>query len=149
MKKQVATESKRLSLADFAFKDKHAAGVKMPILLPSGADSGETLTVRGPECDESVVANRIYTRALFTLEDELAGLKADAEARNNWFEYNIAKEDKTKNLNMAFISDVVTGWSLEEQFSRENLVNLLEQFPALMDQVSAFHAKLRDGLEAK
>lgn len=147
MKKQ--EEKKRLSLADFNFKGKHAAGVQMPILLPSGQDSGEWLTVRGPECDESQMAQREYTRLLFALEDELAPLKAESEVKQNFFDYNNKKSDATKELNAAFVCDVVVGWSLTEEFSKEELLNLLDGFPALMDQVSAFHGKLTTDLEAK
>ena len=139
----------RLKLSDFYFADKHAAGSRMPILLPSGEDSGEWLQVRGPDCDESVKASRAYTRALFSVDDELAGLKAEAEESKNWYEYNVAKEDNTRGLNIDFISEIVMGWSLDETFDQENLRNLLVQFPGLIDQVTRHHAAMREELSAK
>lgn len=139
----------RLKLSDFYFADKHAAGSRMPILLPSGEDSGEWLQVRGPDCDESVKASRAYTRALFAVDDQLADLKAAAEESKNWYEYNVAKEDNTRGLNIDFISEIVMGWSLDEKFDQYNLRNLLVQFPGLIDQVTRHHAAMREELSAK
>ena len=139
----------RLKLSDFYFADKHAAGSRMPILLPSGEDSGEWLQVRGPDCDESVKASRAYTRALFAVDDQLADLKAAAEESKNWYEYNVAKEDNTRGLNIDFISEIVMGWSLDETFDQYNLRNLLVQFPGLIDQVTRHHAAMREELSAK
>lgn len=139
----------RLKLSDFYFADKHAAGSRMPVLLPSGEDSGEWLQVRGPDCDESVKASRAYTRALFAVDDQLADLKAQAEASKNWYEYNITKEDNTRGLNIEFISEIVMGWSLDEDFNHENLRTLLLQFPGLIDQVTRHHAAMREELSAK
>jgi hypothetical protein len=139
----------RLKLSDFYFADKHAAGSKMPILLPSGEDSGEWLQVRGPDCDDSVKASRAFTRALFAVDDQLAGLKSEAEASKNWYNYNVAKEDNTRDLNIEFISEIVIGWSLDEEFNHENLRGLLLQFPGLIDQVTRHHAAMREELSAK
>lgn len=139
----------RLKLSDFYFADKHAAGSRMPILLPSGEDSGEWLQIRGPDCDDSVKASRAYTRALFAVDDQLAGLKAEAEATKNWYEYNVAKEDNTRELNIEFICEIVMGWSLDEDFNKGNLRVLLVQFPGLIDQVTRHHAAMREELSAK
>lgn len=139
----------RLKLSDFYFADKHAAGSKMPIVLPSGEDSGEWLQVRGPDCDDSVKASRAYTRALFAVDDQLAGLKSEAETSKNWYNYNVAKEDNTRDLNIEFISEIVIGWSLDEEFNHENLRCLLLQFPGLIDQVTRHHAAMREELSAK
>lgn len=147
--KAAVDKKPRLKLSDFYFADKHAAGSRMPILLPSGEDSGEWLQVRGPDCDESVKASRAYTRALFAVDDQLADLKAAAEESKNWYEYNVAKEDNTRGLNIDFISEIVIGWSLDETFDQYNLLNLLMQFPGLIDQVTRHHAAMREELSAK
>ena len=139
----------RLKLSDFYFADKHAAGSRMPILLPSGEDSGEWLQVRGPDCDDSVKASRAFTRALFAVDDQLAGLKSEAEASKNWYNYNVAKEDNTRDLNIEFISEIVIDWSLDEEFNHENLRGLLLQFPGLIEQVTRHHAAMREELSAK
>lgn len=139
----------RLKLSDFYFADKHAAGSRMPILLPSGEDSGEWLQVRGPDCDESVKASRALTRAFFAVEDKISGLKAAAEESKNWYEYNVAKEDNMRGLNIDFISEIVIDWSLDENFNHENLCALLLQFPGLIDQVTRHHAAMREELSAK
>lgn len=139
----------RLKLSDFYFADKHAAGSRMPIILPSGEDSGEWLQVRGPDCDESVKASRAFTRALFAVDDQIADLKAEAEESKNWYEYNIAKEDNMRGLNIDFISQIVIDWSMDEKFNHESLCDLLEQFPGLIDQVTRHHAAMREELSAK
>lgn len=147
--KSAGDKKPRLKLSDFYFADKHAAGSSMPIILPSGEDSGEWLQIRGPDCDESVKASRAYTRALFAVDDQLADLKTQAEASKNWYEYNIAKEDNTRELNIDFISEIVMGWSLDEDFNKGNLRVLLVQFPGLIDQVTRHHAAMREELSAK
>ena len=147
--KDTADKKTRLKLSDFYFADKHAAGSRMPILLPSGEDSGEWLQVRGPDCDESVKASRALTRAFFAVEDNLSGLKSEAEASKNWYEYNVARDDSARDLNIEFISEIVIDWSLDENFNYENLRALLLQFPGLVDQVTRHHAAMREELSAK
>lgn len=142
-------ESKKLSMADFNFKGIHERGGVMKMITPAGHDSGAHLIVRGPDCDESIGAVRILTRALFAIEDSLVELKAKAEESQNWYEYNTSKHDLTVVANTNFCCAVVTGWNLEEAFSEEALRELIYNWPALIDQVAAFHAEARVNLEAK
>lgn len=148
-KKAKKSEVKRPSLADFNFKAIHERGGEMKIITPNGSDSGATLTVRGPDCDESIMANRVYTRAILATEDHLSGLKQHAEASQNWYEYNTAKHDMMIDINADFVCSIVTGWTIEDEFSIDALRELLMNYPALIDQVSEFHAKARETLAEK
>ena len=142
-------EKKRLSLKDFYFAEKNKTGSQMPIIMPGGEDSGEWLQVRGPDCNESINAKRAYYRAIGALNDELEELKKRSEETKNFLEYNILNVDGMKQLNIDLACEIVTGWSMEDEFSIDALVELLKQFPSLTDQISEYHESCRDKLYAK
>lgn len=144
------TEQKRLSLSDFFYADMNEAGTTMPILLPSGKESGEWLQVRGPDCDESIRAGRAYAAAYRAIQDDLLPLDEKCKAKNDWSEYNEAINHRMEPLNKDFAIEVVTGWSFdEEEFSTEAFRNLLNQYRGLAEMVSKHHTKSRDKLYAK
>ena len=142
-------EAKRYSLSDFNFRGKHSSGLKMPIKLPSGEDTGEWLNVRGPQCDESLQVSREYNRLLYALEDELKPLEDEAEAKGNFFEYNTAHQDAVKEMNIAYMMEIITGWSMDNEFNNDSLLEFLTGWPEIMDQVYEFHHSLKTDLEAK
>lgn len=145
----VGIAKQRLSLADFFYKDKHATGLQMPILLPSGEDSGETLNIIGPDCDSAVQSGRAYTRAIFALDESLQELEAACKESGNFFEYNTQRSDAVSELNIEFAINIVTGWSFENEFTKESFSELLHQFPGLAQQISDFHTNSREKLYAK
>lgn len=149
----MSKKPRRLSMADFNVKAMHAAGGNMPIIFPNGKDSGEWLTVRGPDCDEAIQAHRQHARARFAITDSLLPMKEQIEAldasKQNWFEYNTALNDAMIEPNISFVCAIVAGWSLTEDFTRDNLTNFLRQFPGAVEQVTKFHAAAREKLDAK
>lgn len=142
-----------MRLEDFYFADKHEAGTRMPIMLPSGEDSGEWLQVRGPDCDEAIKAGRAYTAAIRHLNDELAELEAKCKAKEDFSEYNDRHGWAVEDLNKQLALALVTGWSTSKEndqpFSKEAFAALLNQFRGLAEQVSAHHVKSRATLNAK
>ena len=120
-----------MELKDFFYADKHAAGTLMPIPLPNGEDSGEWLRVIGPACDDGVKAARDYARAYHALREELAHLDAKGKERNDWTEYNTQMNWRADELNDALAMAVVTGWSMENEFTKEALAELLKQYKGL------------------
>lgn len=138
-----------MQLKDFYFADRHEAGTRMPIMLPSGEDSGEWLQVRGPDCDESIKAGRAYTAAVRHLGDELAPLEAKCKAKEDYSEYNDQHGYAVERFNKELAAVLVTGWSLDEPFTPEAFVALLNQFRGLAEQVSAHHIASREALNAK
>lgn len=138
-----------MNLKDFYFADRHAEGSRMPIMLPNGADSGEWLQVRGPDCDESIQAGRAYTMAVQALDDSLADIEAKCKAKEDFSEWNVRRNWGVEPLNKQFAAALVTGWSMDEPFTAEAFSALLDQFRGLAEQVSAHHIKSRDELNAK
>lgn len=138
-----------MNLKDFYFADKHAAGTRMPIMLPDGKDSGEWLQVRGPDCDESIQAGRAYAMAIQELDDSMAELEAKCRAKDDFTEWNTKRNWAVEPLNKQLAAALVTGWSITEPFSPEAFTELLRQFRGLAEQVSAHHVKSRDELNAK
>jgi len=144
-----ATQPKKMKLSDFYFKQKHESGTKMPILLPSGEDSGEWLQVRGPDCDESIKHGRAYTLAYRQVARDLEELEAKCKEIEDFTEYNAVLSDRMIGLNIELALGVVTGWSFDEEFSQESLLGLLEQYSGLADAVAKHHADSRATLSAK
>lgn len=138
-----------MKLSDFYFADRHAEGSKMPILLPSGAESGEWLQVLGPDCDASIKAGRAYTAAVRAIDEQLRPLEKECEAAGDYAKYNDQREYMLEDLSHQFAADVVTGWSLEDPFSKEAFTVLLSQYRALAGAVVTYHLKSREVLDAK
>lgn len=138
-----------MQLKDFYYADKHAVGSKMPILLPSGEDSGEWLQVRGPDCDESIRAARAYSAAVRAIDASLEELAEACKAKDDYTEWNEQRNYKLEDLNRQLAADLVIGWSFEDTFTPEALAELLRQYRGLAPQVATFHTKSRDALNAK
>lgn len=138
-----------MQLKDFYYADKHAVGSKMPILLPSGEDSGEWLQVRGPDCDESIRAARAYSAVVRSIDASLEELAEACKAKDDYTEWNEQRNYKLEDLNRQLAADLVIGWSFEDTFTPEALAELLRQYRGLAPQVATFHTKSRDALNAK
>lgn len=138
-----------MELKDFFFADKHAAGTVMPILLPSGEDSGEWLRVIGPACDDGVRAGRDFHRAYSAIKEELAPLDAECKEKNDWTRYNAEMNWRADELNDALALAVVTGWSFDEAFSKEAFETLLKQYKGLGTLVAKHFHESRKSLSEK
>ena len=138
-----------MQLKDFFYADKHAAGTIMPILLPTGEDSGEWLRVIGPACDDGVRAGRDYHRAYLAVKEELAPLDAECKAKEDWTRYNAEYNWKADELNDALALAVVTGWSMDNEFSKEALAELLKQYKGLGTLVAKHFNDSRKSLAEK
>ena len=138
-----------MNLKDFYFADRHAEGSRMPILLPNGEESGEWLQVIGPDCDAAIQAGRAYTMAVQALNESLSDIEAKCKAKADFSEWNIKHNWGVEPLNKQFAAALVTGWSMDEPFTAEAFTELLGQFRGLAEQVSAYHIKSRDELNAK
>lgn len=130
-----------MKLSDFYFADRHAEGSRMPILLPSGEDSGEWLQVVGPDCDQAIRAGRAYTAAVRRVDEELAPLDKECEAINNWSRYNDELGYRIEDLNKQLAAELVTGWSFDDAFSKEALAELLHQYRGLANAIAEHHTK--------
>lgn len=138
-----------MNLKDFFYADKHAAGTVMAIPLPSGADSGETLRVLGPACDAGVKAARDYARAYSAAKEELAPLEVKCAAKNDWTEYNAELNWLADELNDALAAEIVIGWSLDDEFSKEAVAELMKQYKGLSTYVAQHFQDSRKSLLEK
>lgn len=138
-----------MKLSDFYFADKNEAGTLMPILLPSGEDSGEWLQVIGPDCDAAIKAGRAYTTAYRRLQDSLSALDAQCKEKGDWTEYNEQLNYGVEPLNIALAGELVTAWSFDDAFSKEAVVTLLKQYRGLAEAVAKHHAASREELAKK
>lgn len=138
-----------MELKDFFFADKHAAGTVMPILLPSGEDSGEWLRVIGPACDDGVRAGRDFHRAYSAIKEELAQLDTESKEKNDWTRYNAEMNWRADELNDALALAVVTGWSFDEPFSKDAFETLLKQYKGLGTMVAKHFHESRKSLSEK
>lgn len=138
-----------MKLKDFYYADRHAIGTKMPILLPNGEDSGEWLTVIGPDCDQAVKAGRAYTAAVRKVDDDLRQLEKECEAINSYAKYNDQRSYLLEDLNKDLAAEIVTGWSFDDEFSKASLVALFNQYRGLAAAVAEHHIKSREELSAK
>lgn len=138
-----------MKLTDFYFADKNEAGTMMPILLPSGEDSGEWLQVMGPDCDAAIKAGREYTTEYRRLQDSLSELDAKCKEKGDWTEYNEQLNYGVEPLNIALAVKIVTGWSFEDEFSKEAVHKLLTQYRGLAEAVAKHHTASRAELAKK
>lgn len=138
-----------MKLTDFFYTSAHERGTLMPIITPGGEDTGETLTVRGPGADKSELAGRAYSRAALTVSEELKPLYDQCEASGDFRPYNIEYAAKIRELNDVMALELVTGWSLEDEFSTEALANLLKEFKGLSAAIVAHHTKTKVELSEK
>lgn len=138
-----------MKLTDFYFADRHAAGSKMPILLPNGDDSGEWLQVMGPDCDAAIQAGRAYTAAYRAAQDELAQLEAKCDEKKDFTQYNEQINYRAEELNKQLAVEIVIGWSFDDKFSKEALRELLNQYRGLAQAIGKHHTESRKALSAK
>lgn len=138
-----------MNLKDFYFADRHAAGSKMPILLPNGEDSGEWLQVMGPDCDAAILAGRAYTASYRAAQDELAPLEAKCKAKEDWTEYNEQINYRAEELNKQLAVEIVTGWSFTDAFTKDAVRELLNQYRGLAQAIGKHHTESRKALSVK
>ncbi len=138
-----------MELKDFFFASKHAEGTLMPIPLPSGEDSGETLRVIGPACDEGVRAGRDYARAYQAIKDELAPLDKECEVKKDWSRYNAEMNWRADELNDVLAAAIVTDWSFTNEFSKEALAELLKEYKGLSTVIAKHFHDSRKSLQEK
>lgn len=138
-----------MKLTDFYFEDKALIGSRMAIMLPDGTDSGEWLNIVGPESDIAVKAGRAFLFAYRHKVNELSPIESKCKESGDFIEYNIAMNEASSELNKQMASEIVNGWSFTEEFSKEALSFLLDQYNALGTHIADFHNAQRKALQEK
>ena len=125
-----------MKLSDFATRGEANEGKKLFLLLPDGTPTEEYLLVRGIDSDEFRAAKTAGSRAVFELtktqlEDKAFVKKFDEEAEFRQFQA------------------LIIGWSLEEEFTPDNLNLLLTESPNIKERVNNFAANRAEFFKKK
>ncbi|AGF87725.1 MULTISPECIES: phage tail assembly chaperone [Gammaproteobacteria] len=138
-----------MKLSDFYYEAEAEKGTRMPIPLKDGTDSGEWLNVVSPEADVAVRAMRAFILAYRTAAGRLKPLRDKCEELKDFSEYNLKLEDAAGELNRQLALELVNGWSLDDEFTKENLETLLTQYKRLAEHVVVFHHEQLRQLQEK
>lgn len=138
-----------MKLSDFYYEAEAEKGARMPIPLKDGTDSGEWLNVVSPEADVAVRAMRAFTLAYRAAVGKLKPLRDKCEESKDFSEYNMKMEDAAVGLNQQLACELVNGWSLDDEFTKENLKTLLTQYKRLAEHVVVFHHEQLRQLQEK
>ncbi|WP_413724650.1 phage tail assembly chaperone [Sodalis sp. RH16] len=125
-----------MKLSDFATRSEANEGKKLFLLLPDGTPTEEYLLVRGIDSDEFRAAKTAASRAVF----ELTKAQLDDKAF-------IRKFDEDAEFTQ--FQALVIGWSLDEDFTPDNLKLLLTESPFIKERVNNFTANRAEFFKKK
>lgn len=108
----------------FKTKPLHSKAQKLPLYTPEGQETEHFLEVFGSDSDEARNAKEESYR-------QAASLMRDSK-------YNSEQE---KQIKLEWIASLVAGWSFKKDFTRENVLNFLDDSPYIADAVDVFSAK--------
>lgn len=121
-------------MTDFFTRETANEGLKVPLFLPDGRDSGHWLQIRGMESDEYRKANTESQRELML--KKVGEMSAAQRAA-------FLEESERK-----LIASLVISWSLPEKMTKPNLLKFLKEAPQIADQIDRvasdrrlFHSK--------
>lgn len=96
------------------------AGRRVDIPGPDGKPTGEWMTIRHVDCDD-------FRKKRAEILASAAMLPADTPAAE--------RQRLRESMHRELLATLVTGWSLEDEFSSDNLMSLLENAPYLADWI--------------
>lgn len=110
-----------MKIEDFFTREKANEGIKLPLFLPgTNEDSGQWLQVRGVDSDEFRAATVLTQR---NLREAFADGKVPSD------EFHIHQ----KRL---LVASLIAGWSFEQEFTVDNLMNFLVNAPQIEEAVN-------------
>lgn len=114
--------------SDFFTRAKANEGERMPLSLPDGTPTDEWLLIRGVDSDEFRLAMDEFRRELLAL----AALKDEKD-----------RADKTQAAQLKLNAALVSGWSLDAEFSEAALLEFLRESPYIAAEVDRFASDRR------
>lgn len=117
-------KAKAFDIADFFTLPAAKAGKPLPLKTPDGSKTDYHLTVMGSDAPE---ARQALLNATRTLRDGITDEMSEDE-----------KFAITEKATLQFRADLVTGWNLPVEFTREALVELLTNNPGLAQEIEQF-----------
>lgn len=118
------TKAQPFNLSEFFTLPAAQAGKPLPLKKPDGSKTDYHLVVMGADAPE---ARQALLRATRTLRDAVTEEMSDEE-----------KQAANEKATLQFRADLVTGWNLPIEFSRDALIELLTNNPGLAQEIEQF-----------
>lgn len=141
-----------MKIADFNVKPTSMLSHTISIVLDNGEDTGETITLVGPETNAAVKASREFILAYRGIEYALEELKEKCSKlgkEGDFTEYNFAKQDRLEVINRAMAVGLVESWSLEDECVPANVEALMQAHGSLVSAIVSAHAEAKAKLTEK
>ena len=126
------TKKKAFSLSDFHTKTLQETPSKMPLLM-DGEDTGCFLMVTGLEA-KSVAQHRLDSQVSY------GRLSDESESIEDKYEKLTFINDGQEAVQNLLASNLIAGWSFDQEFTREEAVKLLDENKGLCASVIAHAA---------
>lgn len=110
-------------LEQFFTRELAEEGVDLSLYLPTGADSGKSIKLRGMDSDVFRTAELKAKRKAI----EISQIKDDEE-----------RETSIQKSKTELIASLVISWTLDVEFTFENVVKLLTEAPQIEDTIDKF-----------
>ena len=111
-----------MSLDKFFTRDISNKGIELPLPLPNGMPSGDHLVIVGKWSD--------------TFRTEEAEMKREAvQAASKYQDDKVKRAKVMREIEIKFVSSLVTGWSFDVEFNQKNVQKLLFNAPQIMELV--------------
>lgn len=117
---------------------------QLPITDLQGEDTGERFTLHSPTSGVMVKAFDAYLFATSKIQRDNKDLIAKCKDSGDFTEYNAIAKDEISKLDRAFAITCVSGWSMDDDPTEENIGKLLDQLPYLIALIgnAAWSAKI-------
>lgn len=113
-------------IEQFFTREKAEAGKELPLEFPDGSVSEYSIFIRGVDSDHFKQAERESVRRAVNLtEQRKNGTLSDEEAEKAY------EEEKLK-----LVASLVIRWTLPEEFTEENVIQLLREAPQIADMIN-------------
>lgn len=122
------------TLSQFHTRSASNDGIDLPLVLPSGEDSGFSIKIRGSHSDA-------FKRA--SAQSRREAVKASAGSRDS----DSALYDKLEDSRLTLLSALVVSWDIIDDdgvpypCTRANIIDLLTEAPQIADEIDTMSSK--------
>jgi len=120
-------------MEQFYTRDKANEGVTLPLSLPNGDMTEESLTILGIDSDDFKRANTEEQRKISTTLEIAAKIDDDEER----LAFVTKREADSK---LIILAALIKAWSFEEECTEENKINFLRNAPQIADAINSYAA---------
>jgi hypothetical protein len=108
-------------------------GKPMEVTFPNGIKTGDTITVLGSDSEKFRAAMAVARREEIDAIGEF-----DSKTKPELL------AEKQHEGKLKLVSSLVTGWTFEEDCTKENVITLFRNAPYILEQVDSFAANRRN-----